>query len=212
MYGKVMAIRLMTRIKIRRGDAGVGLLELALILPFVLMVFCAGIEFSRAMSTYSRLNMLVREVARAGYSECAQIASPDYEISMNAEVLTCLTNVVTATANVPEEILPGVKIAVSMYKWDPLYVSVDPHMPPYERTRPIAKFSLPADFTGRFSESSFQPGPPQPGPRSSRNALLENEKTLVYGEVEYSYQPIVPFIAQLFGFGISRTFYVATSF
>ena len=58
--------RILRRVRGLRSDRGAALVELALVVPFLMMIMCATIDFGLAVYTLNNLTAAVREGARYG--------------------------------------------------------------------------------------------------------------------------------------------------
>jgi hypothetical protein len=181
---------------------GIALLELALVFPVILLMVCGGIELSRSMTTYSNMNSVIREITGVAFRDCAKLATGAVPTTMdlNEPVLKCLSATLSSSMPSVPPILPGANVILSVFRLD--------QTAPNNDTAPKAWPPVNSDPNkpgSRLSVGYFN------GVGSERYELLRQQVVLVYGEINYDYSPIIPFIAGIFGYG-NRSFYVAAAF
>jgi Flp pilus assembly protein TadG len=69
--------RMMRRLRAMRSERGAALVELALVVPFLMMIMCATIDFGLAVYTLNNLTAAVREGARYAASKAPPLAAND---------------------------------------------------------------------------------------------------------------------------------------
>lgn len=98
-------------------DSGVAILELAIVLPFLLLVILCSVEIKRYMALIQQAQVFTREAASQTYRSCADFNEPEGEFSgVNLDrtrrcVVDILGAPVTANGLVPNLVDPSLPIA-----------------------------------------------------------------------------------------------------
>lgn len=163
---------------------GSALIELAIVLPFLLLLFLGGTDLANLMNRYHDMTSLSRQIGAAALRLCAS-ALP------GTDTVNCLNNqVLQVIAPDASDILPGVKLAVSAVHWN---TSAPPGLGNFV-VNPIDQVVYPVGaILPVISRGAFLPDFP-PGSESVRALLLNQHRVLMYAEVFLRYEPLVSFL------------------
>jgi Flp pilus assembly protein TadG len=85
------------------------MIELALVIPFLIIVVLAAFDFSGLFRNYQKLSMISRESANVAFRDClSQVSNSDIESCVAASHLKISTQLGAA--------LPGVELLISLYE------------------------------------------------------------------------------------------------
>jgi hypothetical protein len=109
-------------IKVMRED-GVAMLELALCIPLVVLLFLATLEIAQLLRVTQLANVLSREAGNVAFRECADFAEPDGVAATQSRTANCLQRVLTAADGVETlaaslDVRFDAEIIVSVYRYD----------------------------------------------------------------------------------------------
>lgn len=179
------------------------MIEAALVIPLILAIFFAGIEFTRALRTRSHLSFLIREVVDVAFRDCTNDIYDSLEgLSATqrnqriSEVTFCITEL--TDQRLPHYIneLGSMTFSISVFRWD--------ESQPLNEAIEYGGYRTDPEFHSLVQIEDFNYG-------SARYDLLRQIQALVYAELRYPYKSLMPPIARLFGFD-GKEFYVSTVF
>ena len=145
-----------------RDSAGVAMIELALMLPFLILLFFGATEFVRVLQTKQNLSAIVREGATSVFRECLELDNPD----------PCLDSVYSRIQAAADAIQPGSSIKLSLY-----VMAEAPATTISVFTRgPLASLYNAADFASG----------------GSLNDVISDERRLAIAEASFTLDLIIP--------------------
>lgn len=99
---------------------GAAILELAFVLPILVLVVISGIEFSRGLQRMQIATALSREVASIAARECYYdiAGDPTQKALEEQALLSCLNGCALSIRNVAQRLAPGSEILVGVYAYD----------------------------------------------------------------------------------------------
>ena len=155
-----------------RGNA---IVEFALILPLIIMLFIATVEFTRTFRAKEMMAQASRELAHVVYRECFDSNGALCNLSpANNQTDLCLSYYKDNFTRRIEQHLPGIELSVSMYSYDAASSTV-------EQVGLSRAMGSAAQSATRFSvpriSAEFRPE-------------IEAQELLVIGEVFYTFQPL----------------------
>ena len=175
-----------------------GVIECAILIPFVLFFTLNCIEFSRAFSANLQLTSVVRELSIAAFRQCAN-RSDD-------QIGSCLRDILGQAGPNARERLPGSGIILSVYKWRPAAGASAPfhiYLAALEADQAAAEES-------RYSVAAFGDDSLEPPPAGTPARTLFDHGTMLMAELRYTYTPLIPFLTDGIGYFVGgREFYAA---
>ncbi len=93
-----------------RGERGGALLELALLLPVLILIGYCAVEVSRAFQRFEAASTIAREAAKIGMKQC--------ELRPVATVQDCINGVYATMATFATAALPGAEVAIQVWDYD----------------------------------------------------------------------------------------------
>ena len=164
---------------------GASLLELAVLLPVLLLILGGGFEFTMLLRTKQNLSNLAYLTGEAAFRACANL------IGTNSDTYKgCFSNFLQSNSGVTNAILPGTDIIISLYESN----GVTPP-PPGQNS-----FQITAKKLGQF--------PPNNVLMSAYNAskvsgavrgISPNNPRVLIAEFRYRYKPHFPIFKSLLG-------------
>jgi hypothetical protein len=165
------------------------ILELALILPVIMLISFASLEVARAFDHWEAASILSREIARTVFQEC----------SGRSDAQNCLDVAESKYGNqtlrqqiegFARRLMPDARLVVSIYKYDPatstysrLALSPSTADPDITMSRPyVSKFDL--------DGNSFE-YPSVPTGSTSVDDVLKASRVIVIGEAFIPYAPVI---------------------
>lgn len=185
------------------SERGIGLLELAVILPLILAMVFAGVEFSRALRYQSSIVSVGREITEAAFRDCTRDLYDSSELALlssgelaalQSEVSDCMSNVLTGSATMVS--YPEFKVIFSVFRWNEL-ASPEPDL--------FAQYKSDNSAVSQLSESDFDGSDPD------RRTMLEEQQVVVYTEIYGQYSPIISQVGKIFSF-FPGVFYVVSMY
>jgi hypothetical protein len=177
----------------RRSESGNSMVELALVLPILLLLLSAGLEFGRVMKSYARISAIAREIGTYSFRECSTQAYTDVsnmnqgEINqLKSDIDDCLEGVLTETSQYIAELAPDLRVYLSIYKHIPS------ESPPAEKFGEAGSDNSIGDLT-KIQEEDFDPTNDL-----DRSQLLQEHRVLVYTEIHFQHTAFFPGITNLF--------------
>jgi hypothetical protein len=180
-----------------KRSKGAGLIELSIVLPILLILIFGAIELARSLRIYSSMNIVARGLASSAFRDCANK-------TLSGNLQNCLDSVINSTSNTAKDFLPNSTLIVSLYKWDP--TKTFPNEPTRAGISPVPASPPNGTPVSRFSASSFSYAN-----SVERNTLLKDNGIIVYSEVFFPYNTVVPSLPGIFGFS-NNLFYVTATF
>jgi Flp pilus assembly protein TadG len=165
---------------------GAAILELAFVLPVLVLVVFGGIEFSRALQRMQIATALSREIASLAYRDpiADPAGDPDKGGKDAQAILDQLNRSAIDVTNLAQKLVPGSEILVSVYRYDPTAptnTTVDFHS------------NLPGKYSTRFSWLDRNNG--IVGSKiGSQEKRLNTRGYLVVGESYVPYTSILSFV------------------
>lgn len=100
-----------------KAEGGAALVELALVVPFIIVIVFGSLEFTRILKVYHLASSLSREGANLGYRQCLIKDDPNSQQS----VQQCLnervpTNKVISLRQFAAQLTPNARVIVSAYR------------------------------------------------------------------------------------------------
>jgi Flp pilus assembly protein TadG len=166
----------MSRRPLSRNHArGAAFLELAILIPLLLVIGLGAMEFARTLQTYEAVSSVSREAARVGMKNCSASAT-------TTAAQNCLANVVADVQSFADVMLPGTTIVLSMYE----KINPSPHSQLVASVHTASYvppvFPLPDLRASRYNASSV----------GSNMTLTSYRTRLVISEVFYQQRSIAP--------------------
>lgn len=180
-------------------NAGVAILELAITIPFLLLLFIGGVELTRALYTQTALIGFARETAVDGFRKSAGLAS--------APAAGKLQEAIDQTWGIFDREFPGSTVRLRLVRygvrspsviWN-LVAEVVKHgtgVAPAERQSRLGTIDAAGNST--VMNDYFRPTNSAEFPR--RDRLLADQQDILLAEFYYPYRSIVPGLGQVFGF------------
>ncbi len=167
---------------LRTQESGAVLLEFTLILPVVLMIIFAGIEYTRSLRGLQFTTTISRESASIAFRECSA--------DLPAKISGCLDLVRDRMEDFASEVEPGTEVILSLYENSSGTVS-----------KLAESKRVDSNYTSRFSEDSES--------FTGASEILTSHKRLVVAE---TFVPISRLVKEIlkFDFGLSEALYDAT--
>jgi Flp pilus assembly protein TadG len=178
-----------------RGHA---LVELALILPVLILIAFAGIDFARALNTYQIALSLSKEIASASYRECI-VDVADYnssQVNLSASHLKglfdpkqCLAAVRASLATTVSNVAPNTEFSIVMFSYDSASNKAVEYVPtgyPSLKNHTTSSFV----FSGTTSTDSS----------GTLEKALQDYEVLILAEVNVPYQAIFGVLLTSLGF------------
>lgn len=201
----------------RRGQLGVGLVEFAVVLPFLLVVIFGMIDFGRAI----QINSTVAEAARQGARQAAPNAAPGDQpfsssvsgscsgtvFTQNANGSGCLTD--TAIFNTVKTVLKDVTTSVTLQSGTTAANCPTPATGAAVVCIAPAQSATQPSYTDCNDAKNQLGHAPAPGDLGGRNDEWSNNKYqsgrcfLVEVTVKYAFSPWTPVIKNIIGSGIT---------
>ena len=127
------------------NHAGIGVIELILAIPLVLIIVLAGIELSRALRANMTITSLARETATSAFRECTPDLYGDISGINEDTVDACLTNIRDIAESSVQDRYPDLGINIQIFKW----YMLDPDN--------VLRFgsSIHPDYDSKISEADF---------------------------------------------------------
>lgn len=148
---------------------GNALIEFALVLPLILMIFVGTIEFSRMFRVKEMMTLASREAAHEAFRECfdteRQLCSGTI-----SKVDACLTYYAQRIDETVKNFLPGVTLTISMYVWD-------------SKTQTADMIGITLDQNKQYTRTDYD----QQKVKANFKELLEKQEVIVIGEVYYDF-------------------------
>ena len=145
-----------------QSQAGVAMIELALMLPFLVLLFFGGTEFVRVLQAKQNLAAIVREGANSVFRECLELEKPD----------PCMLDVysrIDASANV---ILPTAGVRLSLFVLNTTSGTVTLHTQ--------------GGIVSKYSVAGFNVA------GSDLETLLAAEERVAVAEARFTFDQIIP--------------------
>lgn len=164
------------------NSRGQGLLEYAIVLPFLLIFFFMILEFSHMITRHQRMSTLSRESAYGSFVECAFLPWPagtlTEQSAMTDAINDCLDQIRTEVEAFAQQMIPDFPgkgaIIVSLYGINPSSGMIE------------LKGSVSGDGKNNFFTKY------NVGNINQDLLLIFNHEMLAYGEVYYRNDPITP--------------------
>ncbi|RMG45486.1 MAG: pilus assembly protein [Candidatus Dadabacteria bacterium] len=183
-------------------ESGSVLVELAIIIPLVVMFFYGGFEYSQLIQRQHTLVSISRQLGASALRLCGS-RPPGTEPGGTVE---CLRNrIISETAGQVAQILPGVRFVVTVVRWED---NPSTPSPGAYIQNPLDVAAYPEGTSGEISRETFFPDYPTPGKLAK---LLRDHKVLVYAEVFYRNEPIIAKIPLLAN-SLNRSMYAVSIF
>lgn len=171
-----------SRLSLSAETSGAVIMELALALPVLVLLFLSSTEYVRALQVQQTLAVVSREAANATFRDCVELDNVD----------ECLDYVYDRMFDSSQKALPGMELIITIYTYD-----FDPitGVEKIERAgvRP-ASAATPKGRPSKFSLAEFQ------GPKK---AFMQLQQKIAIAETFVSFTPIIE------NAPISREFYDA---
>ncbi len=140
------------------------MIELALMLPFLVLLFFGATEFVRVLQTKQNLSAIVREGANSVFRECLELDAPDQ----------CMDSVYSRIQAAADAIQPGSTIKLT------LFVKADPP------STTITSFTR-GPLASNYSNADFASG-------AALEDILTDQRRLAVAEAAFTLDPIIPII------------------
>ena len=147
----------------RAGHRGQALTELALIFPLLLVFILGSVEFANLMMTALRTASLSREVANAGFRDCAALDG--------AQANTCLDNITN-------KVLSGAGLMMTSFNSRGSIIATIYKKDLNQPTTVVAQKTKGAAHASRYGASSVDQN------------IMAQDGRIVIGEVIYQYTPL----------------------
>lgn len=176
------------------SESGAALIELAVILPFLLLLFFGAVDLVRMFQARQIMTALSRESANTVFREC---------LELDGQVLTdCIGDVWNRLTQVSGIALPGTRVVISLYRWSGT-TSTATRIAYCDSSPPPTPSGCDVDGinNSRFTAASFPAG------NTPLTVMIRETERLAVGEVFYTYQPMFGFLGIL---GINLQFHDVT--
>ena len=190
-------------------QSGAGLVELALAIPVIFILFAGGLELAFLIRTNSRLTTLSREITSAAFRECANQVNPAVTSIALATAQTIAANCLLKSGLPTDKVFTPfsaamantldaskVDIVLTVYRWEP-GPTVDG-----DDAVEVARVRYDGDSAGPASSRIEADGRADIFKRTIdpvRYTLIQNHQVLVYTEIFYQYSPWIVQIPGLIG-------------
>lgn len=177
---------------------GVALIELCLVLPLLIVLIFSGIEFYRYIATKNRLILNSRDINIEVFKKCQNLPA-------GSATYNCIQAEVDSFYAQLSAHLPGEHVVVTQ---------VFRAASPFNSTTPCP---IDSSYTRKSSPSLPQPATRINTAAGSSLALLcagngvfdPSQEIIVSTEIHYKYEPIIGFIASLYGLNAGSKYVVA---
>ena len=178
----------------RKSTSGLAVIELALILPAVVLIMLCGIEFARSFWFGQKVSYLTRELTRAEFRSISNLIEEDEGPFEEDEFDDELENAFVVFNDV-NQIEEGIDFHVTVFTWDKVTetCALSGH----------AK-SAGSSRTSTINEGSFVAD-------EDLNELCEDHMFLIFGEVWGEYIPMLGYVSEVFGYE-GGTMYVSAMY
>lgn len=156
---------------------GAAFVELAIVLPVLLVLILGGAELANSLRAYTRLTGIARELALAEFRTC----------SGRIDHAACLQGVVTAIESHASVAIPGVRIIAGRWQYDAVA----------SRCQQLASVPAGVTFPAPHSTSNNSQ---IPALNPTFMSTCQEQGALFSSEVAVLYRPLVPGIASRIGF------------
>ena len=176
----------------QRGSA---ILELAVVIPFILLLSFMGLELGRGLEIHQAMNVLSKELANAMYRDCAPYGAVVGDLEMLQKLQTCVYNSVEQFKPQVENVLPGAVLVGSVYRKKKPWLGGQGNR--RSSFRRIAAIST----DGSLKDANAT----RTNIRKTLNRFWVDDAVIPYprvttvGEVFYAYKPMVPFYSVFSG-------------
>lgn len=183
-----------------RNELGVSVVELAIVIPLLLGLVFASLEFARALRVSKMVSTMSREAANYAMRECSPVwDSPQ----------PCLQDAVNKVQNFAAAGLGNVRVIVTLYKWNDTTSSPEEAGIFPTRADQILQASVPGVDAKRVTR--FCLFGCLPSEQAIDQTLIRDAGMVTVGEVYVDYKPIVSYVPQIFKWNVD-TLYEATIF
>ncbi len=166
----------------KKQSRGVLSVELAIVVPIVVLMLLGGIEFAQSLRVYESLVSINRQLNTALFRMCLTRAP--------AQVQACIDNELTRVAATAPLSLPNVRLMASRWNFD-LGTCTMTHFG-------VAGATIPGYATPRVSAAL---------PEMLQSC--QDQGVMYFGEVVIVHLPLVPYISSILGIPSNGVYYVA---
>ncbi len=175
--------------KILLKDSGAAFVELTLVLLFLLALALGGLEVARLVRLATVAAGMNRELTAGAFRDCWFAATTDVQGGDRGAqieiVRECLANVITGSNSSIQQVIPGAKLTLTVYKYD---TTLNPDAPTV-----YGQSSTEVAPPTRVSANDFDEN------HADARALLISQGVLFYGETFLPYASQAPIIPKLLG-------------
>ena len=189
--------------KTSKVELGIGTIELVLLAPIFLILIFGGIELASALRQKAALNTLARSMTAVAYRDCTwelyreRISDVDID-----RIERCLIS------DVQQRVMgilggsewPELKVVSKVFRWNPVGIGGRPEL--------VSEVEL---NEGDHEYSRITVDEFDPRRHERRAQLLKEHAVLVYTELIFPFESIVPSFSQFIG-GSDSQFYVTAVF
>lgn len=147
------------------SERGVAIIELAIVLPMLILLFFGAIELVRALQMQERMTVLTKEAANIMFRDCLELDEPALTQAAGADA--CMNKALADIDNASRFVMPGALWILSLYDKD--------SATPGNLKARVSSAGAPAS---RFDTN------PVP------NGLLLSQGKIVTAEVFFTYRPL----------------------
>jgi hypothetical protein len=172
------------------SQSGNAIVEFAIVIPIILGMFLATVEFTRMFRAKEMMALASREAAHIAFRECFESKRSLCNVGGSVDKIdACLDYFSGAIVATVENSLPGVELTVSLYAMDgadPL----DPTLGTIERIGITHKQSNPPQIgQGTPSDSRFE----EPDVNANYRDIMRTHQVMVFAEVFYKYPALIDY-------------------
>ena len=111
--------------RLRKQERGNALVEFALVVPIIVSMLAASIEFGRVFRAREIMSLIAREAGNEAFRECFELQDVPCAGATSSATDSCLDVRVTTMMNSIGGAFPNGVLTLSLYRWDDVGTKVD---------------------------------------------------------------------------------------